>query len=74
MKKLFLKDGNHFDVELLAAQQVIILHDFDGNRIASINGRDSTVLILQKSLKWYELKATAEIIQNFTQYFNLLNQ
>jgi len=72
MKKIFLETGFDFDCLVLKEQKVICLIDYDGNRIANISQKD--VVFSARTLKHYELLSVAEIAQNFTRYFNLLNQ
>ena len=72
MKKLFLKNGMEFPVIIQAETKIICLCDFEGNRLANISQTDT--VFFPQGVKNYELLAIAEIIENFNQYFNNLNQ
>lgn len=78
-KKLITKKGLEFEVELSTpkmGQRQIVLFSND-ERIATIvedGAFHSEVKDVAKSMKFYEVLAIAEVVENFNQYFGMLNQ
>lgn len=81
-KKFLTKKGITFEVELSTSknsvnkeQRHITIFSL-GERIADVveDGTNSHVNNISKKLDFYEVLAIAEVVENFEQYFYLLNQ